>query len=147
MNARTPLLSIKFLDRQINLKGKPLRLTKRFFNLYCYLAAMRIEDPAANGGFVDCEQIRRLPDWTRNDRLSAGKQISRHVLRMKALGKNMIEAEQRVGGPFRLRVIPSRIRLDVPAPLIFKHFALPGFASKRAVEWVPGAARVFTEQY
>jgi tetratricopeptide (TPR) repeat protein len=142
-----PALSISFRNRQISLDGRCLRLTKRFFNLYCYLAVMRLSDPVGDGGYTSCEQIHNLQAWTRNTSASVGKQISRHVLKMKTAKCNLIESEQKVGGPFRLALPGSRIKMDVPTEIVLKHFSLPPLGKAKTGDWEPKAARSFTEQY
>lgn len=141
MLKQTVGLSIQFADRKVMVGKRPLRLTKRFFNLYCLLAAARKDDPQQNGGFVDLEQIRHLPYWERNEPISVGKQISRHVLALrKHRGLNLIEAEQKTGGPFRLAVPASSIELDVSTPALLYALALP---AKGASEAARHAARAF----
>jgi tetratricopeptide (TPR) repeat protein len=143
---RSPTLSINYGERQIGFCGRALRLNKRFFNLYCYLTVMRLEDPGKSGGYAECEQIRHLPGWTRNTPLSVGKQISRHMLSM-GRGQSAVESEQRVGGPFRLRVPPSRISLDIPTGVLVKHLSLEGGSRELSDEKFIDSLKVFTDRY
>jgi tetratricopeptide (TPR) repeat protein len=127
-------LSIEFANRVIKLGTRPLKLTPRFFDLYCYLAVMRLDDPLHNEGYVDCDQVRALVLWSRNQSLSIGKQISRHVLSMQKRHRNVIQSGQKVGGPFRLSLAPSRIRLDVPTSTIVAHLALSDVVSTSSTD-------------
>lgn len=93
--------------------GFKYSLTKRFFYLYVYLALERIENTFDNNGFVEREELVTLPYWEKNDILSVGKQISRHMNQMEREGRNIIEAAQKVNGPYRLKIDPSSINFDI----------------------------------
>ena len=109
---RNLAISISLDKREIRVSGRLVKLTKRFFNLYSYLALARLEDQTEEGGYVECEQILQVPYWQRNTPLSVGKQIRRHV---KGQGdQNVIDAVQKIKGPFRLRIPPEEIQFDVP---------------------------------
>src|SRR2546427_7372971 len=70
----------------------------QFYDLYVLLALRRKTDPLP-GGYVDADELLLLPGWVRNDRLSIGKQVRRHVQHMERLGRNVIEAQQKIMGP------------------------------------------------
>jgi len=109
-------------------------LSKRFFYLYIYLAyqrARRIED---NGGFAELEEIRHLPFWEKNSLESVGKQIRRHMVKMEQIGKNLIEAQQKIKGPYRLKLAPQEINIDVKIQVISKCLKLDKLAVYYAEE-------------
>lgn len=108
----TARLSIRFGDRRISYGDRPLQLTKRFFHLYCFLALQRLDNPSQEGGWTDPQEILCLPFWGRNDALSAGKQIRRHMQHLKTKTLHLIECQQKVKGPFRLAVAARHIALD-----------------------------------
>ena len=83
--------------------GYAYPLTKRFRYLYYYLALRRLEDPMGRGGYVLPEEVLMLPSWGKNNVVSVGKQIRRHKLEMDKVGRNIIDAQQKIYGPFRLR--------------------------------------------
>ena len=60
------------------------------------------------------DQIAGLPGWQANDLISVGKQVRRHVLEMAESGRCVLEARQKVNGPFRLALAANRIHADVP---------------------------------
>ncbi len=88
-------------------------LTDRLFFLYLLLAWQRRAQNASGDGYVGCDVIRRLPYWEKNSLLSVGKQVRRHILNMERQGRNLIEYQDRVKGPFRLRLPAEAIRFDV----------------------------------
>jgi tetratricopeptide (TPR) repeat protein len=92
-------------------------LTKRFLYLYVYLAFERTKKPF-DGGFIDAERIRHLPFWEKNTLISIGKQVRRHIEEMERLGRNLIEARQKIKGPFRLKLDPQRIVFDSSDELV-----------------------------
>ncbi|MDA8161941.1 MAG: tetratricopeptide repeat protein [Desulfobacteraceae bacterium] len=94
--------------------GYEYNLTPHFLYLYYYLALKRLHDPAGTGGYADTTEIISLPYWERNDLESIGKQIRRHIVEMEKEGRNIIEAQQKIKGPFRLILGPDRIKIDVP---------------------------------
>lgn len=94
--------------------GYEYNLTPHFLYLYYYLALKRLHDPAGTGGYADTTEIISLPYWERNDLESIGKQIRRHIVDMEKEGRNIIEAQQKIKGPFRLILSPDRIKIDVP---------------------------------
>lgn len=106
-------LSIRLKDRQVRFDGRDVVLSRRFFELYCLLALQRRTAPTKQGGFVDPEQIVQLPSWTKNSVLSVGKQIRRQMQKTQRQGLNLIEAQQKVKGPFRLSLPANRVHLDV----------------------------------
>ena len=93
--------------------GYEYDLTPHFLHLYYYLALKRLHDPAGTGGFADTTEIISLPYWERNDLESIGKQIRRHMLQMEKVGHNIIEAQQKVYGPFRLILNSDQIKIDI----------------------------------
>ncbi|HEY2933120.1 MAG TPA: tetratricopeptide repeat protein [Acidobacteriota bacterium] len=109
--SRAETLAITLADRVVKFRGHHLALSKRFFELYCLLAIARLKSPQSDEGFVETEQIALLPSWGKNSLLSVGKQIRRHIQRKG--GATPIESQQKVYGPFRLKVAPGQIRLDV----------------------------------
>jgi hypothetical protein len=96
--------------------GFRYQLTKRFFNLYAYLALQRMKDPLNKGGFVEIDHIQHLPLWKKNSFLSTGKQIRRHIIKMGS--RNIIESEQKVKGRYRLQINPKRIKFDVDEKIL-----------------------------
>ncbi|MDA8088369.1 MAG: tetratricopeptide repeat protein [Nitrospiraceae bacterium] len=112
----------KRIDLFINVKDSKVRsgdgveynLTPHFLYLYYYLALKRLHDPSGSGGFADADEIISLPYWERNDLGSVGKQIRRHIVDMEKKGLNIIEAQQKVYGPFRFMLLPDEIHIDVP---------------------------------
>ena len=144
--ALSPRLSIEFANRLVRLDHKPLKLSKRFFNLYCYLAVMRKDDPLRNEGYAECEQIRNLPLWGKNQPVSIGKQISRHVAVMKRRSQNVIQSGQKVGGPFRFARSPSHIKLDVLTGSIVSYLALTDLGPVSMDDQLPRFFR-FAEHY
>lgn len=109
-------------------EGYRYPLSKRFFYLYVYLAHQRSINNRDNGGFVDSEKIRHLPFWEKNSIESVGKQIRRHVMEMEEAGKNVIEAQQKIKGPFRLMLHPRKISFDVETQAIRKYLGLDHLA-------------------
>jgi tetratricopeptide (TPR) repeat protein len=103
-------------------------LSKRFFYLYVYLAYQRSINNRDDGGFVDLEKIRHLPFWEKNSIESVGKQIRRHVMEMEKAGKNVIEAQQKIKGPFRLTLQTRKISFDVEAQAIKEYLGLDQLA-------------------
>ena len=87
-------------DRQAVIAGDGYEypLSDRLFYVYLLLASERRQ----GDGWVGPDVLRRLPHWERNAFDSVGKQIRRHVLRMERVGRNIIQWQQRVKGPFRL---------------------------------------------
>lgn len=102
-------------------------LTKRFFYLYAYLAFVKTE-AGQKAGFVDRENIRHLPFWEKNSFASIGKQIRRHIVEMGQLGRNVIEALQRIKGPFGLNVDPTKITFDADRESIRRFLGLDRLA-------------------
>ena len=107
-------LFINLSDHQVCWGNCRLALSKRFYQLYCRLAVARLKSVAVDKGFVDLEEIARLPLWGKNTLMSVGKQINRHIAKMRNAGIALIEGQQKVKGPFRLGVLPAQIRLDMP---------------------------------
>jgi tetratricopeptide (TPR) repeat protein len=91
----------------------PVTKTKRFFYLYALLALQRLENENTNGGWVEIEQIRHLPYWEKNTFLSVGKQIRRHMFGMGLIRRNIMESQQKIKGPFRMKLDSRNIRFDV----------------------------------
>jgi tetratricopeptide (TPR) repeat protein len=106
-------IGIRLHDREVRIGACKLRLTPQFFDLYCYLALKRLEDEDKPGGFVETANIRGLRGWQRNDSLSIGKQIRRHIKDSEKNGVRAIEGVQKTAGPFRLIAERKQIRLDV----------------------------------
>ncbi len=94
--------------------GYTYRLTPQFRYLYFYLVLKRLDDPMNRGGFVEVDEILLLSHWERNRFVSVGKQIRRHILEMTKKGRNIIEAQQKISGPFRLIIPSDHIQIDVP---------------------------------
>lgn len=103
-------------------------LSKRFFNLYVYLAYQRLANNRENGGFVELEKIRHLPLWEKNSLESVGKQIRRHTSAMEKVKKNIIEAKQKIKGPLRLTLEPNKISFDVDDQAIKEYLGLDKLA-------------------
>lgn len=70
--------------------------------MYCLLYIARSEDSSKGSGFVDLDQIQQLGGWEKTSRLSAGKQIRRHMQALARRGLAPIEGEQKTAGPFRV---------------------------------------------
>ena len=109
-------------------------LSKRFFYLYVYLAYQRSKQIEDKGGFVELEKIRHLPFWEKNSLESVGKQIRRHMIKMEQTGKNLIEAQQKIKGPYRLKIAPRKIDIDVDAQTISEYLRLNKLAVYYAEE-------------
>ena len=109
-------------------------LSKRFFYLYVYLAYQRSKQIEDKGGFVELEKIRHLPFWEKNSLESVGKQIRRHMIKMEQIGKNLIEAQQKINGPYRLMIAPQKINIDVDAQTISEYLRLNKLAVYYAKE-------------
>ena len=103
-------------------------LSKRFFYLYVYLAYVRSRQSEEKGGFVELEEIRHLPFWERNNLESVGKQARRHMIMMDQKGKNLIEAQQKIKGPYRLMVEPGKIHFDAEPQAISEYLRLDKLA-------------------
>ena len=99
-------------------------LSKRFFYLYVYLAYQRSKQIEDKGGFVELEKIRHLPFWEKNSLESVGKQIRRHMIKMERTRKNIIEAQQKIKGPYRLTIAPRKISIDVDTQTISEYLRL-----------------------
>ena len=99
-------------------------LSKRFFNLYVYLAYQRSQQIEDKGGFIELEKIRHLPFWEKNSLESVGKQIRRHMISMLQVGKNLIEAQQKIKGPYRLKIAPRKITIDVNTQSVVEYLRL-----------------------
>lgn len=99
-------------------------LSKRFFYIYVYLAYQRSKQIEDKGGFVELEKIRHLPFWEKNSLESVGKQIRRHMIKMEQMGKNLIEARQKINGPYRLMIAPQKINIDVDAQAVIEYLRL-----------------------
>lgn len=97
-------------------------LTKRFLYLYFYLALKRLEGQGS--GFIEVDEVLALPHWERNTSASVGKQIRRHIVKMEGLGRNIIEAKQKIHGPFRLKLSPKQIQIDVPVAVLAEKLGL-----------------------
>ncbi len=109
-------------------------LSKRFFYLYVYLAYQRSKQIEDKGGFVELEKIRHLPFWEKNSLESVGKQIRRHMIKMERIGKNLIEAQQKIKGPYRLIIVPREINIDVDTQTISEYLRLNKLAVYYAEE-------------
>jgi len=109
-------------------------LSKRFFYLYVYLAYERSKQIEDKGGFVELEKIRHLPFWEKNSLESVGKQIRRHMIKMERIGKNLIEAQQKIKGPYRLIIVPQKINIDVDTQTISEYLRLNKLAVYYAEE-------------
>ncbi len=118
-------LHISLADRQICINKRLIKLRERYFNLYCYLALVRKESAHRDGGYVERNQILQLPLWRRNKLKSIGKQIRRHCEEMQKKKMNIIEAIQKVIGPFRLKISPDRISFDVSIEKINNFLGFP----------------------
>lgn len=109
-------------------------LSKRFFYLYVYLAYQRSKQIEDKGGFVELEKIRHLPFWEKNSLESVGKQIRRHMIKMERTDKNIIEAQQKIKGPYRLIIAPRKIKIDVDTQSIIEYLRLDKLAVYYAEE-------------
>jgi len=107
------LVELRLRDRQVKAANRTLRLSPQFFELYCYLALKRLNDPDGQSGFVETSAIKGLRGWRGNDLLSIGKQIRRHITESAKTGPALIEGVQKTAGPFRLAVTRGKIKLDV----------------------------------
>jgi tetratricopeptide (TPR) repeat protein len=85
---------------------------------------MRLEDPLKRGGFVECGEIHQLPGWGGCDIASVGKQVDRWLSSLPRICRHVIEARQKIQGPFRLRASPNRVHLDVPLDTVTRHLLL-----------------------
>jgi len=94
--------------------GYTYRLTPQFSYLYFYLVLKRLDDPMKRGGFVEIDEILLLSHWERNSFASAGKQIRRHIIEMTKRGRNIIDAQQKISGPFTLIIPSDHIQIDAP---------------------------------
>ena len=92
--------------------GYTFSLSKQFLYLYFYLAIKKINDHLDDGGYVYPEEISVLPCWHHNNAASVGKQIRRHVVEMEKIGKNIIESQQKIAGPFRISILRKHIKID-----------------------------------
>ncbi|MFQ5801400.1 MAG: tetratricopeptide repeat protein [Candidatus Methylomirabilales bacterium] len=108
-------------------------LTKQFFDLYLLLALRRKINDQTNG-YVETEEILLLPEWVKNDLPSVGKQIRRHIRRMEHLQRNIIEATQKIKGPFRVTLIPTHIQLDEGQEAILAYLGLHLTSPKTEVD-------------
>src|SRR3990172_7385166 len=98
------MLLVSVQNRQISTSdGYRYKLTPKFLYLYYYLALIRLEDPEKRGGFVWGQQSTTLPHWERPTVENVEKGIWRHIRNMKRIGHNIIEAQQKTKGPFRLK--------------------------------------------
>lgn len=117
------IVSIKDLEIRTT-DGYVYPLTKQFLYFYCYLVFSRLKDEKNIGGFVSTEEIISLPFWEDNTLISIGKQIRRHIIQMQKLGRNIIEAKQKIYGPFRLSLPPNQIQLDASIPSLMEFLNL-----------------------
>jgi tetratricopeptide (TPR) repeat protein len=108
-SSSTTGLTLHTTNLEVRYRGKSVPVSSKEFDLYCLLAITRLEN--TNEGYVAVDQIAQLPSWQKNKIESIGKQIRRHtVLIQRAKGVDLIEAQQKVNGPFRLAVSPRAIR-------------------------------------
>jgi tetratricopeptide (TPR) repeat protein len=119
-------LRINLADGVVYANDKPLRLSPRFFRLYCLLAVARLESEFSDGGYVESERIHTLPGWQNNELLSIGKQLRLHVRQLMESGLHLIEAIQKTGGPYRLGLARNQIRI------VGKRSAIPGILGHAA---------------
>lgn len=99
-------------------------LTKQFLYFYCYLVFSKLKDEKHMGGFVSTEEVISLPYWENNTLTSIGKQVRRHIVQMEKIGRNIIEAKQKIYGPFRLILPVDQIELDVTIPSLMEFLNL-----------------------
>jgi tetratricopeptide (TPR) repeat protein len=119
-------LRINLADGVVYANDKPVRLSPRFFRLYCLLAVARLESEFSDGGYVESERIHTLPGWQNNELLSIGKQLRRHIRQLEERGLHLVEAIQKTGGPYRLGLTRNQIRI------IGKRSAIPGILGHAA---------------
>jgi hypothetical protein len=95
------MIRISITDRLVLVGERELRLTPKFFRLYCLLAYQRA---AGRDCFVTCRGIHRLQGWGRASVASIGKEIHRHIRQMLKAGWDLVESPPRgTTKAFRLR--------------------------------------------
>lgn len=108
------MIRISLANREISVGNRRLRLTPKFFQLYCLLAYHRA---AGRERFLTCRDVHRLSRWNGTSLASVGKAIHRHVREMRRTGRNLIESPHgRTTHLFRLRHASGEISFDLALP-------------------------------
>ncbi len=99
---RMPRVTINVSTRRVmGSDGYAYASTPKFFFFYLLLCWYRVT--ATEDGWVTVDAIWRLPHWERDRIESVGKQVRRHLAALERAGRNVVEHQQKVKGPFRLR--------------------------------------------
>lgn len=106
---------LSFAENNIRLTPDEFSFGRRYalrFQWIALLAHERITRTGPGGGWVDIDQIRRLPLWRGKSRRHIGTVVGRYLQPLTDL--KLVEAKARWGGPYRLLVEPSGIEFDCP---------------------------------
>lgn len=131
------MVRIAVKDQRVEVDGRSLALSPRFFQLYCLLGYRRA---SGHDGFLYVRDIHRLPLWSGASLDSVGKSIHRHVGQMRRVGVDLIESPPRgTTKLFRLKGAADAVYFDVPLPEIRAYLGLDLLIredSKRGVDGV-----------
>lgn len=116
-DAATPQPSfVRFTaSKNIVVNGTAVALPKnktRYFNLYCYVAIVRREQPSRAS--VTLAEISRLKGWETAELASIGKKVDVEIKRMRKQGLDLIEPEgEPTQGPYRFALAPAQFEFEV----------------------------------
>jgi tetratricopeptide (TPR) repeat protein len=88
------------------------------------LLAYRRAKPSLDIGWVTLNDIVNLPNWAGMTRRHAGINIGRYLQAYEREGLELVEAQSRWVGPYRLNVLPSNIQFDIPIAQIEKRLKI-----------------------
>ncbi len=78
------------------------------------LLALKRFDEAADQGWVSIEEISRLPNWSGRSHHHVVTNVGRYLQAFEHQGINIVRAETRWAGPYRLDVKRDNITFDLP---------------------------------
>jgi hypothetical protein len=84
------------------------------------LPAYRRATLSHNGGWVNRDDIARLPKWSGKTRKHIGDNVARYLHDLKAAGFNLVEASSPSAGPYRLINPPEDLLFDLPIEQVTK---------------------------
>jgi tetratricopeptide (TPR) repeat protein len=106
------MFGIDLADQTLQIGARRFRPSRKFFHLYCLLALRCLQNRDA--GYVDADEIRKLPHWQKTNQTSVGGEVWRHIKQQEKRNLNVINAARRSVGPYYLKVAHSDIVIKGP---------------------------------
>jgi hypothetical protein len=113
-------------SRWIFARGHPMR-----FEWLALLAFRRLGAPK-NQGWVEVDDIAKLPRWAGKNRRSLTMNIARYLQTLQIAAPTLVSADTRWAGPYRLNAGATSIEFDIPLADVKKRLRL--YSSRPAVD-------------